>query len=161
VHGAWILATAAAFAVRISADAHVGAAVMVARLLAVVVPAVAATMGIQLGIWDLRNDANDSLADPLTGLLNRRGLHLHIGNLLRDNTTMASEVAVLVADLDRFKQINDTFGQCVAARWWRGLAVRNSSSSISPIREVRSTSRSAAGTRSQRPRPIRPPPAPA
>lgn len=113
VHGAWILATAAAFAVRISAEAHVGTAVMVARLLAIVVPAVAATMGIQLGIWDLRNDANDSLADPLTGLLNRRGLHLHIGNLLRDNTTMASEVAVMVADLDRFKQINDTFGHSV------------------------------------------------
>lgn len=113
VHGAWILATAAAFAVRISADAHGGAAVMLARLLAIVVPAVAATMGIQLGIWDLRNDANYSLADPLTGLLNRRGLHLHLGNLLRDNTTMASEVAVLVVDLDRFKQINDNFGHSV------------------------------------------------
>lgn len=112
-HGAWILATAAAFALRISVDAHIGAAAMVARLLAIVVPAVAATMGIQLGIWDLRNDAIDSLADPLTGLLNRRGLHLHIGNLLRDNTTMASEVVVMVADLDRFKQINDTFGHGV------------------------------------------------
>jgi diguanylate cyclase (GGDEF)-like protein len=113
VHGTWILATAAAFAVRISADAHVGTAVMVARLLAVVVPAVAATMGIQLGLWDLRNDAYYSLADPLTGLLNRRGLHLHFGNLLRDSTALASEVAVLVADLDRFKQINDTFGHSV------------------------------------------------
>ena len=113
VHGAWILVTAAAFAVRVSADAHVSAAVMVARLLAIVVPAVAATMGIQLGIWDLRNDANYSLADPLTGLLNRRGLHLQFGNLLRDSTALASEVAVLVADLDRFKQINDTFGHGV------------------------------------------------
>ena len=113
VHGAWILATATAFAVRISADAHVGAAVMISRLLAVVVPAVAATMGIQLGLWDLRNDANYSLADPLTGLLNRRGLHLHFGNLLRDSTAVASEVAVLVADLDRFKQINDSFGHSV------------------------------------------------
>ncbi|MEZ0054160.1 diguanylate cyclase (GGDEF)-like protein [Mycobacterium sp. MAA66] len=113
VHGAWIVATATAFAARISADAHVGAAVMVARLLAIVVPAVSATMGIQLGIWDLRNDANESLTDPLTGLLNRRGLHLHIGDLLRDNTTMASEVAVMVVDLDRFKQINDNFGHGV------------------------------------------------
>ena len=113
LHGSWIVATAAAFAVRISADAHVGTAVMVARLLAIVVPAVAATMGIQLGLWDLRNDANYSLADPLTGLLNRRGLHLHFGNLLRDSTALASEVAVLVADLDRFKQINDTFGHSV------------------------------------------------
>jgi diguanylate cyclase (GGDEF)-like protein len=113
VHGVWILVTAAAFAVRISADAHIGAAAMVARLLTILVPAVAATMGIQLGIWDLRNDAIDSLADPLTGLLNRRGLYLQIGNLLRDNTTMASEVAVMVADLDRFKQINDTFGHGV------------------------------------------------
>ncbi len=113
VHGAWIVATAAAFAVRISAEAHVGAAVMVARLLAIVVPAVAATMGIQLGIWDLRNDANYSLSDPLTALLNRRGLHLHFGDLLRDSTALASEVAVLVADLDRFKQINDAFGHSV------------------------------------------------
>lgn len=118
-HGLGILATTTAFAVRIGVDPHAsvvaptGAGVLVARLMAIVAPAVVATLGIQLGIWDLRNDANSSLADPLTGLLNRRGLHLHFGDLLRDNTTNATEVAVMVADLDRFKQINDTFGHSV------------------------------------------------
>jgi diguanylate cyclase (GGDEF)-like protein len=67
----------------------------------------------KFGIWVLRNDANESVTDPLTGLLNRRGLHLHIGDLFRDITTRDADVAVMVVDLDRFKDINDTFGHTI------------------------------------------------
>jgi diguanylate cyclase (GGDEF)-like protein len=67
----------------------------------------------KFGIWVLRNDANESVTDPLTGLLNRRGLHLHIGDLFRDITARDADVAVMVVDLDRFKDINDTFGHTI------------------------------------------------
>lgn len=112
-HAGWVLVSTTAFAVAISPDAHVGAGILIAQLLAITGPAMAAIMGIHLEIWDLRNDANNALSDPLTGLLNRRGLHLHLDDLLFDNTTSATEVAVMVADLDRFKQINDTYGHSV------------------------------------------------
>jgi diguanylate cyclase (GGDEF)-like protein len=70
-------------------------------------------LGIQFGIWTLRNDANESVTDPLTGLLNRRGLRLHVGDLVRDRHSKDTRVVVMVVDLDRFKAINDTFGHAV------------------------------------------------
>jgi diguanylate cyclase (GGDEF)-like protein len=109
-HIVWILLVTAAFAVQVSIAAHLNALAVTAKALVLVAPVVMTPLGIQLGIWALRNDANESVTDPLTGLLNRRGLHLHIGELLRAATPMASEVAATVVDLDRFKAINDTFG---------------------------------------------------
>ncbi len=74
--------------------------------------------GIQLAIWSLRNDANESITDPpLTGLLNRRGLQLHLADLFRDVVAAATDVAVIVVDLDRFKSINDTFGHIAGERF--------------------------------------------
>ena len=112
-HGTWVLIVTTVFAVVVSVDAHIAPAVVAVQLLAITAPAMAAIMAIQLEIWDLRNNANRSLSDPLTGLLNRRGLHLQINDLLRDNTISATEVVVMIADLDRFKQINDTYGHSV------------------------------------------------
>ncbi|TDO14691.1 diguanylate cyclase (GGDEF)-like protein [Mycobacterium sp. BK086] len=109
-HIVWILLVTASFAAQVSVAANVDALGVTAKALALVTPVVATPLGIQLGIWALRNDANESVTDPLTGLLNRRGLHLHIGELLREATPMDSEVAATVVDLDRFKAINDTFG---------------------------------------------------
>jgi diguanylate cyclase (GGDEF)-like protein len=61
----------------------------------------------------LRNDANESVTDPLTGLLNRRGLHLHVGDLVHDGHFNDAHLVVMVVDLDRFKGINDAFGHAV------------------------------------------------
>jgi len=44
--------------------------------------------------------------DSLTGLLNRRSLQNQVRELRRDDTP----VSVIVADLDHFKQLNDTYG---------------------------------------------------
>ncbi len=106
-HTVWILASTAVFALQL------GGIGFAATVLAAVAPMVATPLGIQLGIWAMRNDANDSVTDPLTGLLNRRGLRLFIGDLLRDNATEDADVAVMVVDLDRFKNVNDTFGHTV------------------------------------------------
>lgn len=47
--------------------------------------------------------------DPLTGLLNRRGLHENIEMSLLNN----SVVSVIVIDIDHFKNVNDTYGHDV------------------------------------------------
>jgi diguanylate cyclase (GGDEF)-like protein len=113
VHIVWILLTTAAFGVHVSIANNFDVAAFTAKTLVSVAPVVATPLGIQLGIWALRNEANASVIDPLTGMLNRRGLYLHIGDLWRDGAPAGAEVAVMVIDLDRFKHVNDTFGHTV------------------------------------------------
>jgi len=110
LHTLWILASTAVFALRAAADAHFDGVVFAASILAATAPVLAAPVGIQFGIRTLRNDANESGTDPLTGLLNRRGLQLHFAELLSDHHSSGGHLALMVADLDRFKDINDTFG---------------------------------------------------
>jgi diguanylate cyclase (GGDEF)-like protein len=52
----------------------------------------------------------DSLSDALTGLPNTRSLFMFLTRELARADRHASEVALLVMDLDGFKQINDTHG---------------------------------------------------
>lgn len=52
------------------------------------------------------------LIDPLTGLLNRRGLYAETGLLLA-RCPRGAVVAVVVVDLDGFKQLNDDHGHGV------------------------------------------------
>ncbi len=113
LHTMWILVCTTVFAVRVAPAAHGPTTAFAASTLAAVAPMVATPLGIQFGIWTLRNDANDAATDPLTGLLNRRGLHLHFGELLRDYAARGAHLAVMVVDLDRFKDINDSFGHAV------------------------------------------------
>src|SRR3954451_24539637 len=51
--------------------------------------------------------------DPLTGLPNKRAFHDRIDTELRRAAREYYPVAVVVMDLDRFKQINDTWGHAV------------------------------------------------
>lgn len=48
--------------------------------------------------------------DLLTGLLNRRGLRLHIDVLLQRARAHAGTVGILILDIDHFKEINDAHG---------------------------------------------------
>jgi len=52
----------------------------------------------------------ESQTDPLSGLLNRRGLEERATEMLRNATRRKSPLAVVVCDIDHFKAINDTFG---------------------------------------------------
>lgn len=54
-----------------------------------------------------------ALLDPLTGLPNRRSLDQWLDEFSRGGKTSQRGLAVLHIDLDRFKQINDTFGHYV------------------------------------------------
>lgn len=51
-----------------------------------------------------------SVTDELTGLFNRRGFDMHLGKALAQSKRGERRGVVLMIDLDRFKQINDTYG---------------------------------------------------
>ncbi|MGC9669480.1 diguanylate cyclase [Planosporangium sp. 12N6] len=48
--------------------------------------------------------------DPLTGCLNRRGFDQRLGSALADAARTGAPVTLVLADLDRFKEVNDTYG---------------------------------------------------
>jgi diguanylate cyclase (GGDEF)-like protein len=52
----------------------------------------------------------EALSDPLSGLLNRRGFEQAAAAALEQARQKGIPVALVIADLDRFKQVNDTFG---------------------------------------------------
>jgi diguanylate cyclase (GGDEF)-like protein len=52
----------------------------------------------------------EARTDELTGLLNRRGLYIEIERMLDTARTEARPTALLLLDLDRFKEVNDTLG---------------------------------------------------
>jgi diguanylate cyclase (GGDEF)-like protein/putative nucleotidyltransferase with HDIG domain len=64
----------------------------------------------------------DSLTDPLTGLPNTRNLFLHLNRELARAERLNTEVSLMVMDLDRFKEINDTHGHHVGDRALREVA---------------------------------------
>lgn len=60
----------------------------------------------------------ESITDPLTGLVNRRGAQL----ALEEWETDARPFAVILMDIDHFKQVNDQFGHDVGDRALQYLA---------------------------------------
>ncbi|MDG2306216.1 MAG: diguanylate cyclase [Candidatus Binatia bacterium] len=58
----------------------------------------------------LRDAQSEALTDPLTGLLNRRGLEQQLDPLLGHARSVTGELSVLFVDLDHFKRVNDEFG---------------------------------------------------
>lgn len=52
----------------------------------------------------------DSLTDDLTTLSNRKHFDRTIGRLVRESESVGSGFALLMADIDHFKQFNDTYG---------------------------------------------------
>jgi diguanylate cyclase (GGDEF)-like protein len=64
----------------------------------------------------------DSLTDPLTGLPNTRFLFVHLARELARADRLKAEVALVVMDLDDFKDINDTFGHHIGDRALREVA---------------------------------------
>jgi diguanylate cyclase (GGDEF)-like protein/putative nucleotidyltransferase with HDIG domain len=64
----------------------------------------------------------DSLTDPLTGLPNTRFMFMHLTRELARAERLKSEVALLVMDLDSFKEINDNHGHHVGDKALREVA---------------------------------------
>jgi diguanylate cyclase len=51
-----------------------------------------------------------AITDPLTGVLNRRGLELKAQPIFSDPTSIQNGFSLMMLDIDRFKKINDTYG---------------------------------------------------
>jgi diguanylate cyclase (GGDEF)-like protein/putative nucleotidyltransferase with HDIG domain len=70
---------------------------------------------------------HESRTDPLTGLANRRSLARHFNEGLQRAATASSTVSLVVLDLDRLKEINDTYGHEAGDRALRavGSVLRN------------------------------------
>jgi diguanylate cyclase (GGDEF)-like protein len=58
----------------------------------------------------LRRLADERLKDPLTGLAQRRLFHLRVDSALARFRRSGVPLAVLYCDLDKFKDVNDTYG---------------------------------------------------
>lgn len=56
---------------------------------------------------------NDSVIDQLTGMLNRKALQGRIFELREQSRITGEPVGVIVGDLDRFKDVNDTHGHAI------------------------------------------------
>jgi diguanylate cyclase (GGDEF)-like protein len=52
-------------------------------------------------------------SDPLTGTLNRRAIERHLEQAFSDPRSGAQGLAVMMLDLDHFKQINDRYGHLI------------------------------------------------
>jgi len=72
--------------------------------------AVAGVLFVMFGMEIVRRLTETSETDPLTGVLNRRGFEAKIGAVAADATGGTASHAVIMADIDRFKSVNDTFG---------------------------------------------------
>lgn len=68
---------------------------------------------------ELREQAD---MDVLTGLFNRRGLDLRARRLLARTQKARGQMAILLIDIDHFKQINDTHGHACGDRVLRWLS---------------------------------------
>jgi diguanylate cyclase (GGDEF)-like protein len=71
-------------------------------------------------VYDRAHEA--SLTDPLTGLPNTRYMFVHLTRELARAERLASEVSIVVIDLDDFKDINDTYGHQTGDRALREVA---------------------------------------
>ncbi|MET7771385.1 GGDEF domain-containing protein [Nocardia sp. NPDC005366] len=105
VHAVWALISVVVLSSLVAIDGgDVRLAVAAALLM---VGAVAGALpALQFMYWLLRTE---SLSDPLTELLNRRGLENRLPRLIDGH----SAICVMTFDLDRFKSVNDTFGHRV------------------------------------------------
>lgn len=65
---------------------------------------------------------SEVLLDPLTRLLNRRGLEKAMDDRLMSDTGGLTGAALLMVDIDHFKRINDTHGHVLGDRVLRAVA---------------------------------------
>lgn len=106
----WVLASLTWMLVAfVRSDGSTNAAHSTAQALVVAATCVGAPLLSQILVILMRSDAIESVEDPLTGLLNRRGLYAKFGHLLGWPDD-AGDVVVILVDLDMFKQVNDDYG---------------------------------------------------
>jgi diguanylate cyclase (GGDEF)-like protein len=56
---------------------------------------------------------SEAVIDPLTGMLNRNALASRVAELAQQSQVSGEPIGVLLADLDHFKQVNDSLGHAI------------------------------------------------
>ncbi len=59
---------------------------------------------------NMRTTMVQAVTDPLTGVYNRRYANVHLDAMIEQARERGSDLAVMLLDLDRFKNVNDTYG---------------------------------------------------
>ena len=72
----------------------------------------------------IRTLRSETLTDPLSGLLNRRGFNARANQLLDECEASSLPISLVVADLDRFKALNDQHGHAAGDRVIANFAAR-------------------------------------
>ncbi len=72
----------------------------------------------------VKNGLRAALIDPLTGLYNRRYAMPHLAHMSEVAVGSGRQLAIMVADLDHFKTINDRFGHAAGDAVLRDVAQR-------------------------------------
>ncbi|NQU56297.1 MAG: GGDEF domain-containing protein [Rhodospirillales bacterium] len=62
---------------------------------------------------ELEQNKKDALIDPLTGIANRRRFEQVLTELMEDMKEIDGHMAVLLGDIDDFKEVNDTNGHTI------------------------------------------------
>ena len=70
----------------------------------------------------LEQAQSEALLDPLTGLRNRRGLERAVEDLSESGEVLPGGCSLLLADVDNFKNINDTHGHLLGDKVLRAIA---------------------------------------
>lgn len=71
---------------------------------------------------ELRSAKVEALVDPLTELMNRRGLDLEMERFIKEYGSKKSDFSFLMLDIDHFKRINDTHGHLVGDKVIQAVA---------------------------------------
>jgi len=106
------IAAALVVAVAFGVDAHAvldSPELMIAPLALILCVAVLSTPLMRSDI----QHRNDAVIDQLTGMLNRKALSARAQELAQQSEVTGEPVGMIVADLDHFKEINDTHGHGV------------------------------------------------
>jgi hypothetical protein len=89
------------------------------RGLKVLAPLLTERLRLSLALNEWRSKA---YTDPLTGLLNRRGLERRMQRLIGLAALRGKPVSVALLDIDRFKRVNDIYGHAVGDKVLKELA---------------------------------------
>ncbi len=71
---------------------------------------------------ELKKSQKEAHTDLLTGLINRRGLDKRLKSELKNAFNTKLPFSVIMADIDHFKKVNDTYGHLVGDSFLKGLA---------------------------------------
>ncbi|WP_030176717.1 MULTISPECIES: GGDEF domain-containing protein [Actinomycetes] len=108
-HVAWVIVVIAGTGTYVLAATDTDALTAATLIAAQLAVGTAGFVLCQIALTFLRTDARNSFTDPLTGLLNRRGLYEAVAHSVT-RYPPGITISVLMVDIDKFKPLNDLQG---------------------------------------------------